>query len=498
MYVHPLDTVRELVQNAADSVRKAEESSLIKRGAGRIEIELGHNSRSVVVRDNGTGIPTEEIGERLIDVGMSDKDIERDAGFRGIGRLAGIAFCDVLRFRTSAKGESKATVLEFDCVGILKAISPANRRTLEMADVLAKYVTESTEQAKVGDHFFEVTLAGISDSATEFLDIEDVEPYLQQVAPVDFDPQDFLFASKIRSWASKRKLDLHTVSLEVTASGVRRQVFKPYRNSYRTSNQPGGQVDLEIKDVDFVLDDKSKEPRYWIWWGLTDLPGTVGDEKVAGFRLRKNNISLGDPDRVADLFAKKAPTNRRFNAWYIGEIHVLCPRAIPNARRDGFENTGSWPRISEELLPFITERISDTQQTSIVRNLAKKAVKAIGAVETSTQHGLASVQERDTLLDNIQETKSKIASRLKGRAGESDGRELKPLIQKLERAEKKLRDGNHLVAKKLRPSMDKKQKQLLQEITEIVHAVLEQQACKKSRECETMIRKAIMEKFGTS
>jgi hypothetical protein len=119
-------------------------------------------------------------------------------------------------------------------------------------------------------------------------------------------------------------------------------------------------------------------------------------------------------------------------------------------------------------------------------------------VETSTRHGLASVQERDTLLDNIQEAKSKIASRLKGRAGESDGRELKPLISKLERAEKKLRDGNHLVAKKLRPSMDRKQKKLLQEITEIVHTVLEKQACKKSRECETMIRKAIMEKFGAS
>ena len=95
-------------------------------------------------------------------------NIEHDAGFRGIGRLAGIAFCDALKFRTSAKGESKATVLEFDCVGIRKAISPANRRILEMADVLAKYVTESTEQAKPGDHFLEVTLAGISDSATEF------------------------------------------------------------------------------------------------------------------------------------------------------------------------------------------------------------------------------------------------------------------------------------------------------------------------------------------
>ena len=277
----------ELVQNAADSIRKAEEASLIKHGAGRIDIELGHNSRSVVVRDNGTGIPTEEAGERLIDVGMSDKDIEHDAGFRGIGRLAGIAFCDALKFRTSAKGEAKATVLEFDCVGIRKAISPANRRILEMSDVLAKYVTESTEQAKPGDHFLEVTLAGINDSATEFLDIEDVEPYLQQAAPVDFDPQDFVFTSKIQSWARAHKLDLPTVSLVVTTPGVRRQIFKPYRNSYRTSNQRGGQVDVEIKDVGFVLDEKAARPQFWIWWGITDLPGTVGDDRVAGFRFRR-------------------------------------------------------------------------------------------------------------------------------------------------------------------------------------------------------------------
>lgn len=504
MYVHPLDTVRELVQNAADSVRKAEEASLIKRGAGRIEIELGHNSRSVVIRDNGTGIPTEEIGERLIDVGMSDKDIEHDAGFRGIGRLAGIAFCDALIFRTSAKGENKATVLEFDCVGIRKAISPANRRTLEMADVLAKYITESTEQAKPGEHFLEVTLAGINDSATEFLDIEDVEPYLQQVAPVDFDPQDFLFASKIKSWACKHKLDLPTVSLEVTTPGVRRQIFKSYRNSYRTSNQRGGQVDVEIEDVGFVLDDKCQQPQFWIWWGKTDLPGTVGDERVAGFRFRKNNISLGEPDRVADLFAeKKAPTNRRFNAWYVGEIHVLCPGAIPNARRDGFENTGTWPRIRAKMLPFIAERTSDIQRASSARNapavkLAKQATEVIGVVETSTEHGLASVEERDKLLSDIQETKSKIESRLNGRAGESDGRELKQFVRKLERAEKQLLDDKHFVAKKVRSSLDRKQRLLLQQVAEIVHSVLDQQACKKSRECETAIRKAIMEQFGAS
>ena len=113
-------------------------------------------------------------------------------------------------------------------------------------------------------------------------------------------------------------------------------------------------------------------------------------------------------------------------------------------------------------------------------------------------HGLASVQERDKLLNDIQETKSKIESRLKGRSGESDGRELKPLVRKLERAEKQLQDDKHFVAKKVRSSLDRKQRQLLQQVTEIIHSVLESQACKKSRECEAAIRKAIMEEFGAS
>ncbi len=56
---------------------------------------------------------------------------------------------------------------------------------------------------------------------------------------------------------------------------------------------------------------------------MTDLPGTLAKNGWRGFRLRKNNIALGGPERVADLFAEKsAPTNRRFNAWYVGEIHV--------------------------------------------------------------------------------------------------------------------------------------------------------------------------------
>jgi molecular chaperone HtpG len=501
MYHNPLDTVRELVQNAADAVRKAEETDILKKNAGRVEITLGHNNRSLVVLDNGTGLPSAEAPERLMDVGMSDKEIERDAGFRGIGRLAGIAFCDELKFRTSAKGENQATVIKLDCVGIRKAISPDNRRRLEMAEVLAKYATVSTEQAKGVDHFFEVTMAGIGDAGAQFLDVVALEKYLSQVAPVDFDPQDFLFAPKIQKWLKENDLRLPTIALAIATPDLRRQVFKPYRNRHTTSYQREGQYDVEIKDVLCLLDDRRAGPQFWIWRGVSDLAGTFGEDSVAGFRLRKNNIALGGPERVAELFAEKAASYYRLNAWFVGEIHVLCPNAIPNGRRDGFENTGSWPAIRQRLLPFVAERASEAHGASGARNapivkLVRRAERVIQAVETATSHGLASAEERDKRLEEVRQAREKIETRLQSRSQVSDGQVLKPLVRQLDHAEARLQDNKHFLAKKVRPSLDRKQRKLLQELVGIVHSVLDQQSCKKARDCGAAIRAAVFEKYG--
>jgi Histidine kinase-, DNA gyrase B-, and HSP90-like ATPase len=500
MYVYPLDTVRELVQNSADSIRKAEESSLLKKGEGRIQINVGPKNRSLIVRDNGKGITTDEAGGLLIDVGMSDKEIEHDAGFRGIGRLAGIAFCDALKFRTSAKGENRATVIEFDCVGILKAISPSNRRRFEMADVLSKYVIETTEPAKAADHFFEVTMTGISDASTDFLSVAALEEYLSQVAPVDYDPEVFIDAPKIHRWVKQKHIDLPVVNLVVSDSTIERQVFKPYRNRYCTSYQREQQHDVELEDVAFFYDEKEQ---FWIWYGVSDLSGMVGDDRVAGFRLRKNNIALGGPEPVAEIFAEKAPSNRRFNSYYVGEIHILCPEAIPNARRDGFENGGAWPKIRARLRPFVDERSSDIRKSSEAKNsiemkLTRQAKKVIATVDTSTANGLASVEERDSLLNEVQTTREKIEDRLAKGSAASNGKELKPLVKKLQKVEVELESDKHFLAKKVRPSLDRKQRKLLQDVVGIIHSTLEEQSCKKARECADNVRSAIFEKYGAS
>ena len=277
------------------------------------------------------------------------------------------------------------------------------------------------------------------------------------------------------------------MSLVVTTPGVRRQIFKPYRNSYRTSNQRGGQVDVEIKDVDFVFDDKAAQPQFWIWWGITDLPGTVGDDRVAGFRFRKNNIALGEPDRVADLFAEKKARRIADSTHGMSAKSTCCvPVPFPTLGGMALRTRGHGLAFGESC--FRSLRPPQTSTRSSVRNapavkLAKQATEVIGAVETSRNTAWRQSKSGTSSWMTFKKPESKIESRLKGRSGESDGRELKPLVRKLERAEKQLQDDKHFVAKRCGPHSIPKQRQLLQEVANIIHSVLEQQACKKSREC---------------
>jgi hypothetical protein len=503
MYVQALDTIRELVQNAADSVREAEESGVLGRKAGRIEIDIGPNQRSLKLSDNGIGVRTEDAGDRLLNVGMSEKDVDRDAGFRGIGRLAAIGFCDCLKFRGSCKGEPLATTIEFDCVGIKKAISPRNRSRHEMAEVLAKYSSVSTEPCPAPSHFFEVHMQDVDDATKDLLDPSALETYLSQVAPVDFDPHDFLFAPKIQRWVRENKIALPTVSLMIKADSLVREVFKPYRNRYKTAHQRDAQYDVDVQDVDFSPEKLSGEPRFWIWFGVSELPGTIGDERVAGFRLRKKNIALGGPERVAELFREVSATYGRFNAYYIGEIHVLCADAVPNARRDGFENTGSWPRIHNELIAFIRERCASAYKASSARNLpAQKlrtsAEKTIRKAETTISSGFASIDERDKLVAEVQKEREKVQEWGQQRGKADITRVIVPLVKKLQAVEGELRNDKHFLLKKVDPSLDRKQRRLLQEVVRIIQATLEAQSCKKASECTQAVREAISRKFGTS
>lgn len=123
MYGETRNAIREYIQNAFDSIQRAvNELELLRAGEGLIELELAEDS--LVIRDNGAGLPIRNAAATLARVGASAKSHAKNAGFRGIGRLAGIVFANTVTFVTKAKGETQETVFVVDAKAMRAAMAP--------------------------------------------------------------------------------------------------------------------------------------------------------------------------------------------------------------------------------------------------------------------------------------------------------------------------------------------------------------------------------------
>ena len=104
MYVNVLSIYREYVQNAADAIDAARQMGVLaKEAAGRVEITVDQQQRTVRIRDNGSGLSQDEFVERLVAFGASKKRGSGARGFRGVGRLAGIGYCQELIFQIEGR-----------------------------------------------------------------------------------------------------------------------------------------------------------------------------------------------------------------------------------------------------------------------------------------------------------------------------------------------------------------------------------------------------------
>ncbi|WP_407158480.1 hypothetical protein [Bradyrhizobium sp. STM 3557] len=89
MYGEPRHTLREYVQNSFDGIRAAQRVGFLS-GRGKVTVTIRVDE--IVIRDNGIVVSADQAWKTLTSIGASKKDRQRDAGFRGIGRLAGMAY----------------------------------------------------------------------------------------------------------------------------------------------------------------------------------------------------------------------------------------------------------------------------------------------------------------------------------------------------------------------------------------------------------------------
>ena len=367
MYENPLHCIREYVQNGFDAVQDQIRNGALASDEGRILISIGgsQNSPSISIQDNGTGIDSEKAVGVLLSLGASRKNPSRHAGFRGIGRLAGIAYCKTLRFTTSAKGESIATVVEFDCGQIRGYFSPG-ADPVDVREVVSSSTRTSTRTATESEHYTLVEMIGLVNLGVEFADLDILEPYLREVCPVEY-PDNFSFADQIRNFADGFGDNLPTIHIETKQKRERRPVLKPYRNNY-----PAAKKVSKLHSIEPV---SSKENGWFGWLGVSNFPGEISDETVAGVRFRSKNIQIDGMSIIQRMAEELTPsgTDRRLMTYAVGEIFIVNPHIVPNARRDGFEDSDAWRSVRNEIKNRVAKRVRTlVRAASSTRSAIKK------------------------------------------------------------------------------------------------------------------------------
>lgn len=494
MYTNPLDAIREYVQNAFDSIRAAERQGIVKPKHGRVEILLDASDRSLNVCDNGMGIGEADVLDRLLDVGMSTKEFAQSAGFRGIGRLAGIAYCSRLTFTAHASEESHETSVSHDCTALRKSMRPGQQSTSEMQAVLERCTDLDTAAARERSGYFRVRMEGIEIDKTPFLNVGKLNQYLAETAPVAFDLQRFGRASTIYRWLEERGLAIPEITLVVREGGFNIDVLKPYGSGpYKTSRES---ITISVDGIRCFPDSAGRESAYWGWYALTDLPGTFSDPAVSGLRARKDNICLGETEIMKHVFRDVSVSNERFNNYFMGEVHVLDPNAIPNARRDGFEETSAWSAVRGELVDFARERSQEIRKASESRNanvetITVPATRVVAEVENKTKLGLASENERNALRRKLEKFRTKLSTAEHPTRKESDRKALHQAREKVDRALHTLDDTTAHAGGRLSPTLGPKESKLLKDVLALLYEALDDASFNKAR-------KAIIDKYGAS
>jgi Histidine kinase-, DNA gyrase B-, and HSP90-like ATPase len=365
MYVNPLSIYREYVQNAADSIEEAGALGLLSpREMGKVEIKINPDGRSVRIRDNGTGVSKSVFTGTLVALGASRKRGTKARGFRGVGRLAGLGYCQELIFRSRADGEREINEMRWDCKRLKSILrDPSFRGDVE--ELIKQVVRVHRSAANdVRGHFFEVELSGIVRHGDDRLvNVEAIRDYLCQVAPVPFSPF-FRFAKQI---GEMLRDGVSMGNIHIYLNNEDQPIFRPHRETFEARK---GVTDcfVDVRSFEIKGNDGELAAKGWVldhgYFGAIDTSASI-----KGLRLRSGNMQVGESDVLDELF-----TEVRFNSWVVGEFHVLDDRILPNGRRDHFEQNTHFNNLLGQLRPIAQDLSRRCRQSSIRRNVLRQFV----------------------------------------------------------------------------------------------------------------------------
>lgn len=395
MYEDSRFIYREYIQNAADQIDKAIREKLLE--TGEIHISIDKSLKQICIEDNATGVPENEVLSILKNIAQSTKQRGVDKGFRGIGRLGGLGYCDKLIFETSFKGESTKSIMTWNA-SLLKNIINNRKGKEEASKVIDEVTSIITEKEKEDSHYFKVMLIGVTNG--DLLNVSEIREYLSMVAPVPL-ANKFIFRSKIYEELKSDKIVIDEYNIFINEE----QLFKAYV-PYIYETEGKAKTD-EIFDIIFIKE-KAEDGTwlFWGWYGISSFKGRLKKINIArGLRLRKANIQVGDENTLSRLH--KEPD--RGNFYFFGEIHGIHPDLIPNSRRDYFTENELYGEFELKLKSIFYNQLHKLYYNASEVNSAVKKIEELQTfqkeIEVKQEQGFTDKQEQQQYFEKFEKKK---------------------------------------------------------------------------------------------
>lgn len=368
-YQDSMVVYREYVQNACDSIYEAMNLGYYESDDDKcIVIDIKPALKMVRFMDRGTGVPKDQIGQRLVDLGASTKNGIDQIGSNGIGRLVGANWCDKIIFETSAKGENEKSILTFDSKLAHELIKD---KTGDCTDSLDKVTSYRSESEEVDAHYFRVTLENAKESL--FNDIRGVQEYLASMVPVDYT---YEFEDLIKPYLKKepryQELFSKLTRCHVTVNDT--IIEKPYtKDIYLTP----ASAPMRITPPSFItIEDPTYGLLAWGWYAFNERIEQMNSLPYRGIRLRKHNMAIGSHDYLTKYFPRPVDAN-----YFIGEIHIVHPNIHPTGTREAVETSES---VEAQVLLYKLQNHVFPELKKAYENLSRLSSSAIAPIVDST------------------------------------------------------------------------------------------------------------------
>jgi molecular chaperone HtpG len=342
LYPRKLEIVREYIQNASDALDAFSRVADYLEDGSTPQMKVSVQGRSLLIFDNGIGMDEEAI-QKLKRIAYSEKREGQEAGYKGIGRLAGIAVANKLLISSTSYGDPKLHKFEFRARALHDGLSENRRKGIQepATTVINRHTTVSALDVDPADHYTIVELREIDERYPELLDPVQLREFIGDIGPVGFAP-DFTYGQRISDHLSKHVPDYSPkVIWLATASGDRAQVYRPYTDSMALAEPefieiygPGdaqrllGYCWCATKGKDMLGKVRSSGGKFTVE-GST----SVSKKRLAGLVYKLFGFSVGDRSLPLRTLWSKDYTRP---LWFTGEIHIVDKGVKPTTDRSDF------------------------------------------------------------------------------------------------------------------------------------------------------------------